>query len=288
MQRVTTRNAAFQQWEALLTNRTKRHRAGELVVQGVRPITVAVESGWTVRTWLVDADRSLSTWAHTMLDRVRAHTFAVSTPLMRELGGKDDDAPELLAVVEMPPDDLARIPVGAAGTDGTAFLGVVLDRPTSPGNVGTVARSLDAFGGRGLVVAGHAADPYDPRALRASTGSLFSVPTVRVPSGREVLEWVASQRAAGHPLTLVGTDEDGDVELADHDLTGPTLLLTGNETTGLSAGWREACDVMVNIPMAGSASSLNAASATTVVLYEAVRQRRAHGLSRRPGPDAAA
>jgi 23S rRNA (uridine2479-2'-O)-methyltransferase len=268
VQRVTTRNAAFQQWEALLTNRTKRHRAGEMLVQGVRPTTLAVESGWTVRTWLVDADRTLSSWAHTMLDRVRAKQFAVSTELLRELGGKEDDAPELLAVVEMPPDDLDRLTVG------DRFLGVVLDRPTSPGNVGTVARSLDAFGGGGLVVAGHAADPYDPRAVRASTGSIFSVPTVRVPSGREVLDWVAAQRDAGRPLTILGTDEDGDVELADHDLTGPTLILTGNETTGLSAGWREACDVMVSIPMLGSASSLNAASATTVVLYEAVRQRR--------------
>ncbi len=276
MQRVTTRNAAFQQWEALLTNRTKRHRAGETLVQGVRPITLAVESGWTVRTWLVDADRSLSSWAHAMLDRVRTRRFAVSSELMRELGGKDDDAPELLAVVATPPDDLGRITVGgrASGED-AAFLGVVLDRPTSPGNVGTVARSLDAFGGGGLVVAGHAADPYDPRAVRASTGSIFSVPTVRVPAGRDVLDWVAAQRSAGVPLTLLGTDEDGDVELADHDLTGPTLVLTGNETSGLSAGWREACDVMVSIPMLGSASSLNAASATTVVLYEAVRQRRA-------------
>lgn len=279
MQRVTTRNAAFQQWEALLTNRTKRHRAGETVVQGVRPITLAVESGWTVRTWLVDADRSLSSWAHAMLDRVRTRRFAVSSELMRELGGKEDEAPELLAVVGTPPDDLGRL---AGGPEGDAFLGVVLDRPSSPGNVGTVARSLDAFGGRGLVVAGHAADPYDPRAVRASTGSIFSVPTVRVPSGREVLDWVAEQRAAGVSLTLVGTDEHGDVELADHDLTGPTLVLTGNETSGLSAGWREACDVMVSIPMAGTASSLNAASATTVVLYEAVRQRRASLSAARP------
>jgi TrmH family RNA methyltransferase len=278
VQRVTTRNAAFQQWEALLTNRTKRHRAGETLVQGVRPITLAVESGWTVRTWLVDADRSLSSWAHAMLDRVRTQRFAVSSELMRELGGKDDDAPELLAVVATPPDDLGRIAVGGrASGDDAAFLGVVLDRPTSPGNVGTVARSLDAFGGGGLVVAGHAADPYDPRAVRASTGSIFSVPTVRVPAGRDVLEWVAAQRTAGVPLTLLGTDEHGDVELAEHDLTGPTLVLTGNETSGLSAGWREACDVMVSIPMLGSASSLNAASATTVVLYEAVRQRRARG-----------
>jgi TrmH family RNA methyltransferase len=276
VQRVTTRNAAFQQWEALLTNRTKRHRAGEMVVQGVRPITLAVESGWTVRTWLVDADRSLSSWAHAMLDRVRTQRFAVSSELMRELGGKEDDAPELLAIVATPPDDLGRIAAGGRGPRGdTAFLGVVLDRPTSPGNVGTVARSLDAFGGGGLIVAGHAADPYDPRAVRASTGSIFSVPTVRVPAGRDVLDWVSTQRSAGVPLTLLGTDEHGDVELAEHDLTGPTLVLTGNETTGLSAGWRDACDVMVSIPMLGTASSLNAASATTVVLYEAVRQRRA-------------
>ncbi|WP_331386732.1 RNA methyltransferase [Cellulosimicrobium funkei] len=278
MQRVTTRNAAFQQWEALLGNRTKRHRAGEMVVQGVRPITLAVESGWTVRTWLVDADRSLSSWAHAMLDRVRTQRFAVSSELMRELGGKEDDAPELLAIVATPPDDLGRIAAdGRAPRDGAAFLGVVLDRPTSPGNVGTVARSLDAFGGGGLIVAGHAADPYDPRAVRASTGSIFSVPTVRVPAGRDVLDWVSAQRSAGIPLTLLGTDEHGDVELAEHDLTGPTLVLTGNETTGLSAGWREACDVMVSIPMLGTASSLNAASATTVVLYEAVRQRRPRG-----------
>ncbi|MGW6226277.1 TrmH family RNA methyltransferase [Cellulosimicrobium cellulans] len=278
MQRVTTRNAAFQQWEALLGNRTKRHRAGEMVVQGVRPITLAVESGWTVRTWLVDADRSLSSWAHAMLDRVRTQRFAVSSELMRELGGKEDDAPELLAIVATPPDDLGRIAAGGrASGDDTAFLGVVLDRPTSPGNVGTVARSLDAFGGGGLIVAGHAADPYDPRAVRASTGSIFSVPTVRVPAGRDVLDWVSAQRSAGVPLTLLGTDEHGDVELAEHDLTGPTLVLTGNETTGLSAVWREACDVMVSIPMLGTASSLNAASATTVVLYEAVRQRRARG-----------
>ena len=111
--------------------------------------------------------------------------------------------------------------------------------------------------------------------ITESTGSNFSVPTVRVPAGRDVLDWVAAQRSSGVPLTVLGTDEHGDVELAAHDLTGPTLVVTGNETTGLSAGWREACDVMVSIPMLGSASSLNAASATTVVLYEAVRQRRA-------------
>jgi TrmH family RNA methyltransferase len=68
-------------------------------------------------------------------------------------------------------------------------------------------------------------------------------------------------------------DEHGDVDVADHDLTGPTLLLIGNETHGLSTGWQVATDRMVRIPIAGGASSLNAAAAGTVVLYEAARQR---------------
>lgn len=76
------------------------------------------------------------------------------------------------------------------------------------------------------------------------------------------------------PLQVLGTDEGGAVEITDADLTGPTLMVIGNETSGLSAGWKEACDATVRIPMAGSASSLNAANAATVVLYEAARQRR--------------
>jgi TrmH family RNA methyltransferase len=74
---------------------------------------------------------------------------------------------------------------------------------------------------------------------------------------------------------VLGTDENGDVEAAEQDLTGPVLLVVGNETTGLSEGWRSACDRIVRIPITGSASSLNAASAATVLLYEAARQRAA-------------
>lgn len=99
------------------------------------------------------------------------------------------------------------------------------------------------------------------------------MPVVRVPSHRDVLTWVHEQRAQGIPLTVVGTDENGSVDIVDLDLTGPTLLVIGNETSGLSAGWREGCDVVARIPMAGSASSLNAASAGTIALYEAARQR---------------
>jgi tRNA G18 (ribose-2'-O)-methylase SpoU len=259
---VSKRNARFQQWEALLANRNKRQRAGEFLVQGVRPITLAVEHGWPIRALIHDADRSLSDWATGVIDRTATLHVAMAGELIAELSGKDDGAAELLAVVEMPPDDLSRIAVGPG------FLGVVFDRPSSPGNIGTVIRAGDAFGAGGVIITGHAADPYDPRAVRASTGSLFALPVVRERGHVDVLAWA---REAG--LTVVGTDEDGTVNVADHDLTGPTLLVIGNETSGMSAGWRDSCDATVRIPISGSASSLNAASAATVFLYEAARQR---------------
>ena len=268
---VTTRNAAFQQWQTLLTNRTKRHRAGELLVQGVRPVSLALEAGWQIRAVLTDGDARLSQWASEALSKARhagAVHYKLASDLIAELGEKEDGAPEVLLVVAMPSDDLERIPTSPD------MLAVALDRPTSPGNVGSITRSLDAFGGSGLIVTGHAADPYDPRAVRASTGSTFTVPTVRSASATPVLEWVEQVRASGIALQLLGTDERGDVELPDADLTRPTLILTGNETTGLASVWREACDVMVRIPIGGHASWLNAANATTVMLYEAIRQRR--------------
>jgi TrmH family RNA methyltransferase len=266
--RITRANGRFQQWQALLGNRAKRQRAKEFLIQGVRPISLAIELGWPVHALIYDAERSLSNWARQMLEAAGGERVAMAADLLRELGGKDEDVPELVAVVRLPDDELSRIQVGPS------FLGMVFDRPNNPGNIGTMARSLDAFGGEGLIVTGHAADPYDPRAVRASTGSLLALPVVRAPSHREVLAWVAELRARGLPLTVVGTDENGSHDVAELDLIGPTLLVIGNETSGLSAGWRQACDTMARIPMAGSASSLNAASAATVTLYEAARQRR--------------
>jgi TrmH family RNA methyltransferase len=262
MKRITTRNATFQQWQALLGSRTKRHRAGEFVVHGVRPINLAIEHGWDVRALLYPDGRDLSRWARETL--TRADSVAMAPDLLAELGEKTDEPPELLAVVAVPPDDLGRIPLRDNA------LVVVFDRPTTPGNVGTLIRSADAFGASGVVVTGHAADPYDPKAVRASTGSLFAVPVVRAPSHREVVAWASASGVA-----FVGTDESGDVDVDGYDFTGPRIVVIGNETRGLSSGWRQACERMVRIPIAGAASSLNAAAAATVVLYEAARQRRA-------------
>jgi tRNA G18 (ribose-2'-O)-methylase SpoU len=273
MEQITARNARFQQWEALLGNRGKRHRAGEFLVQGVRPISLALEYRWPVHALVFDRDRPLSRWAAETLRASRAPQFAMSAELIAELGEKDSAPPELLAVVGMGPDALDRLSPRSSAAG--AFLGLVFDRPTSPGNLGSIIRSADAFGAHGVIVSGHAADPYDPKAVRASTGSLFALPTVRVPGQAPVLAWIAEQRAAGNPIRLVGTDEHGEADVSEFDLTVPTLLAIGNETTGLSQGWREACDALVRIPIGGAASSLNAANAASVILYEAARQRRA-------------
>jgi len=234
----------------LLTNRSKRHRAGEFLVQGVRPITLAVREGWPIHALIHRTGGALSRWALDLLNTVETLQVAMADELLEELAEKET---ELIAVVGQRSDDLARI---------SGDLLVVFDRPTSPGNIGTLIRSADAFGASGMIVTGHAADIYDPKAVRASTGSLFTLPVVR-----------ADRAPADLAGLVVGLDEDGTVELAELDLTGPTTLVVGNETHGMSAAWRAACDVVAYIPIGGGASSLNAAAAGTVALYEAARQR---------------
>ncbi|MFF3066585.1 TrmH family RNA methyltransferase [Oerskovia sp. NPDC057915] len=266
--RITARNARFQVLQTLLTNRSKRHRAGEFIVQGVRPLNLALEHGWDVRALLYDADKSLSPWARSLLaSQPKAEKVAMSSDLLAELSEKSEGAVEVLAVVGMYPDDLARIPVRPD------FLGLVFDRPTQPGNIGSIIRSADALGAHGMITTGHAADAYDPKSVRASTGSFFALPTVRAAGPDDVMQWVEAQRSSGVPIVVAATDEDGDADISGFDLTQPVLLLVGNETAGLSRAWRDAADVTLSIPMAGAASSLNAANAASIVLYEARRQR---------------
>lgn len=265
-QRITSRNATFQQWQSLLSNRTKRFRHGEFMVQGVRPISLALQHDWDVRALLRPIGGRPSSWAQEAWDTASGARYELAGDLLAELADREaGEAPELVAVLAMPADDLDRLRAPDP-------LITVFDRPTQPGNIGTLLRSIDAFGGTGLIVCGHGADPYDPKAVRASTGSLFAVPVVRVDAPGQIGQWVAGQSAA-RPWRVLGTDEGGRTDLRGVDLTGPTVLVVGNETRGLSKGWREICDEIISIPMVGSASSLNAATAGSIVLHEALVQR---------------
>lgn len=267
--RLERRNALFQQWQALLTNRTKRTRSGEMIIQGVRPITQAIAHGVEIRALLSDGRQQPSRWAQELLAAPPGPVVELAPELMAELGEREEGSPELLALAAVPSDDLSRL------APSPQSVMVVFDRPSGPGNIGSLARTVDALGAEALLVTGRSADAWDPAAIRASTGSIFAVPVLRLPSHREVLDWIGTRRALGEPWTVLGLDEAGGHELAATDLTGPTLLVIGNETVGMSAGWREACDVVAEIPMTGSASSLNASVAGSIALYETLRQRRA-------------
>lgn len=265
---IRTRDARFQQWHALLDNRTKRQRSRSFLVQGVDPINAALRHGWSMRAFL-HAGAATSAWARGVLEGpVEAERVALAPALLAELGQRDEGPPELLAVAAIPADDPWRIGAGPV---------VIVDRPANPGNLGSLIRSADALGAAGLVVVGHAADLYEPRAVRASRGSLFALPCVRVASPVEVLAWLRSRDPV--PV-LVGATEEGSLDAWDHDFTAPTAIVVGNEATGLSRAWLDACDVTVRIPMVGDASSLNASVSGSVLLYEALRQVRLRGVTR--------
>jgi len=257
---VHTRNATFQQLHALLGNRTKRHRQQSFLVQGVRPLTIALDREWPLRMLLGPLDREVSAWAVEAWRHSRAPKTLMPAELLDELGEKAD-VTELVGVAEMPADDPERLPTDAGPI-------VLIDRATQPRNLGMLARSIDAFGGAGLIVTGHAADPYDPQAVRASTGSLLAVPVLRAEGPEQVQEWF--ERGSWQ---YVGTDETGERELRELDLVRPTVIVLGNETRGMSSAWWEACDTTVALPIVGTASSLNVAVTGSIVLHEALRQR---------------
>lgn len=265
---IYSENNDFQYIETLRRKREKRQRQKEFFIEGVRPINQALAYDWTINAFVYARERHLSDWAKGIIARSRAKThFEVPLHLLEKLSNKAESS-ELLALVAMPEDTVARIPLTKE------LLVIIFDRPASPGNLGTIIRSCDALRAQGLIITGHAVDLYDPEVISASTGSLFALPVVRLPSHKELLPWFEVVKTTLGSFQLVGSDEDAEEEIAHHDFSGPTLLVVGNETWGMNAAYRELCDTVVKIPISGSASSLNVACATSILLYEIERQRR--------------
>jgi TrmH family RNA methyltransferase len=263
--RILSPDADFQLALALLDNRKQRRRQRRFAVQSVAAIDAALAGGWSFDSLWTPTGKRLSAWARDVLARSDAALHVELAPdLFAQLSGKREPG-ELVALLTLPPDDLGRIPPLE-----TPLL-VVCDRPASPGNLGSIFRSADAFGADAVLVTGHAADPYDPQAVRASVGALFSVPVVVHGSPRQL---DAELRARWPALRIVGTSARGETLLGDSDLRGAVALVFGNEATGLSEAWRELCDTLVAIPIHGVVSSLNLAAAAAIVLAEADRQRR--------------
>lgn len=251
-------NDEFQLLEALLTNRKKRKQQGAFLVHGVRSIAAAISSAWPLRALLVK-DGAISRWAEQLVDTAPVHeVIRVAAPLHDKLSRREEGA-EVVAVAEMQQRDFASL----ARSD--ALPVVVAEGIQGPGNLGTILRSAQALGAAAVVVTGHAADPYDPQTVRASTGALFTMPFAQASSVKEVLDAI--------PAHSVGLHPDGET-IDDVDLTGPLLLIAGTEATGLSRSALEECDALAAIPMTESTASLNVGTAVAIALAEVARRRR--------------
>ena len=265
-----SRSAEFQRFETLKRNREKRTQQKLMFLEGVHPIEQAIAHGWQFAAMGYASGKRLSGWAQDMLAKANPEVvYEMSPELHAELSDRENPC-ELIALLRQRTDGLERMTKLASETENPLF--VLFDRPQGPGNLGTLVRSADAFGACGVLTTGHAADFYDPQCLRATIGTLFARPFAALESMQDALDWANSLPVR---LNIVGTSAHGTCLLEEVDLTVPTLLLIGNETFGLSKGWKEHFDILAKIPIQGSASSLNAGCAASICLYEIDRQRRA-------------
>jgi tRNA G18 (ribose-2'-O)-methylase SpoU len=265
--KVTRLNGQTQQWQSLLTNRSKRAQTKKFIVEGVRPINAALVQGYEVDSLLYVSSK-LSDWANKIVSQQsKCKHYELSPEMMRELSEKNASLPELLLIVKNEESLLSKV----KASDLRSNMVLVLDRPQNPGNIGAVVRSADALGAGLVIITGHSADMYDPKAVRASRGSLFALPIVTADSPKVVELWANQTK---QNFKIIGLSEDSTNNLWDYDLTQPTIAVIGNETWGLSKQWKEVADSIALIPMQGTASSLNAASSAAIVMYEYSKQSK--------------
>jgi len=269
VKRIVNENNDFQRIEVIKRNREKRTKYQEFFVEGVKSINYAVEHDWKIRSFLYTKEKPLSDWAKGILKNSTADShLELSLKLMEKLSDKEEEASELIAVITMAENDLSRIKIKED------LLILVFDRPSNHGNLGTLIRSCEALKVDGLIITGHAADLYDPKTIRASMGTFFAVPTIRLPSHHELTPWFAQLRGELTAFQIIGSTAKTDHLVEEVDFTRPTVLLIGNETFGLSNNYKEICEDFCRIPMYGKSTSFNVSCAASIILYEIDRQRR--------------
>ena len=247
---------------AALHRRRHRDRGGSTAVEGRDEVLLALESGVVLREFWHSPDFGRPVPGD-LLDRlVAAGTDLVQTSraVFDKLAYRE--GPDgWLAIVPAPGVPLAELGLGDAP------LVVVCEAVEKPGNLGALLRTADAAGVDAVVSADPRSDWSNPNVVRASKGTVFSVP-IAAAGTDEVLAWVQQHGMA----VVVGTPDAADL-YTDVDLTGSVAIVVGTEKEGVTAGWRAAADVSVRIPMHGRADSLNVATSAALLVYEAVRQR---------------
>jgi len=258
---------------------------GEAIgVEGPKLVEDALRAGLRAEALLVseageasDLERILRAASESDAGIARSRVMRTTDKLFASVAGTE--TPQGVAALFSQPawefNDVMRGPAAADGAlRGDAALVVVMTAVQDPGNVGTIVRSAEAFGATGVVTTRGGADPWSPKALRASAGSGLRFPVLR---GMAVPVLLAQLRVAGVRIVAASSHSPvarGTAADAVADLRSPVAIFIGNEGAGLAREIENVADARISIPMRGGVESLNAGVAASVVLYEAAQQRK--------------
>jgi RNA methyltransferase, TrmH family len=259
---VSPRNPRIRQVRKLLREPSARQAEGLWVCEGVHLAEEVLRWGGPVRHWVLSEGWGRTGGREEAVRRIaesrRDAILEIDVAAFRELAATRN--PQGVLCVLQAPRWRAEDVLSRPGPV------LILEALQDPGNVGTIARSAEAAGAAGVLVAGRGADPGNPKALRASAGSLLRLPVAAT------TEPLALARRSGRILVTTSSHEG--VPLWAAALSKPFALLIGQEGAGISTEFRRAADLSLRIPMEGEVESLNAAAAAAVILFEAARQRR--------------
>ena len=256
-----------------LRNCSVRTETGEMIVEGYRECRRALDGGYRPHAIFFCPDLYLKHENEPALvedcGKLGAEVFACSRTAFLKMAYKDR------------PDGLLMIgPHVSRSLDSLDLpphsLVIVTEAIEKPGNLGTILRSADAAHAAAVIVCDRTTDVHNPNVVRASTGTMFTVPIVEA-SSEEALAWLKA-----HGFRILAATPHAEKLHFEVDLTGNVALAVGAEQYGLTAKWMDAADLRVRIPMLGVADSLNVSAATTILVYEAVRQRIAAGIEKTP------
>lgn len=253
-----------------LRERRDRRESGLMLVEGFHELSLAFDSGrLQIQTLFLCPE--LVRWGEEVLaERIAAldiEIIEVDAPVIEKLGYRENpDA--WLAVARVPGFSLEDLDRSRAAAPVGSDLFIVAENLEKPGNLGAILRSADAVGVSGILVCSGRTDVFNPNVVRASKGSLFTVPVVEC-TNHAAWEWLERKR-----IPVLAATPEGSASHWDADLKSPVAIAVGAEKEGLSAFWMERASLKVRIPMRGNVNSLNVAQATTLLLYEALRQRR--------------
>jgi TrmH family RNA methyltransferase len=242
-----------------LDMRKTRKETGLFVAEGASILVTARDRGFRPDTLVYQAGaacegihRGLVAWALA----AGAEVLEVSEAVLQKLAAKDNPQAMLATFAQRwaSPPDPAQL--------GPDAVWLTLEEVRDPGNLGTIIRTVEAIGGAGLILIGACCDPYARECVRATMGSIFGVPLVRI-ERPAFLAW-----RAGWPGEVVGTHLAAREDFRAPSYPGPVLLLMGSEGPGLSQPLVQSCTRLVKIPMAGPIDSLNLAVATALALYQ--------------------